>query len=65
MRSGKKRCSAVFFDWDGCLADTLGIWMELYKLSLSRRNIRAEEQRIVRVRIERLDADGQAEPRED
>jgi pyrophosphatase PpaX len=38
----------IFFDWDGCLADTLGIWMELYKLSLSRRGIVAEEQAIVR-----------------
>lgn len=38
----------IFFDWDGCLADTLGIWMELYKLSLSRRGIAAEEQAIVR-----------------
>jgi phosphoglycolate phosphatase-like HAD superfamily hydrolase len=38
----------VFFDWDGCLADTLGIWMELYKASLSKRGIRADEQAIVR-----------------
>jgi phosphoglycolate phosphatase-like HAD superfamily hydrolase len=38
----------IFFDWDGCLADTLGIWMELYKLSLSGRGIVAEEQAIVR-----------------
>ena len=38
----------IFFDWDGCLADTLGIWMELYKLSLSRRGIAAKEQAIVR-----------------
>ena len=38
----------VFFDWDGCLADTLGIWMELYKLSLAKRGIAAEERAIVR-----------------
>jgi len=38
----------IFFDWDGCLADTLGIWMELYKRSLSKRAIQAEEQAIVR-----------------
>jgi len=30
------------------LADTLGIWMELYKLSLSRRKIEAQERAIVR-----------------
>ncbi|MBN2552445.1 MAG: HAD family hydrolase [Spirochaetales bacterium] len=38
----------IFFDWDGCLADTLGIWMELYKLALSRRGIPVEEQAIGR-----------------
>jgi pyrophosphatase PpaX len=40
--------SGVFFDWDGCLADTLDLWMELYKRSLSKRGIRAGEQSIVR-----------------
>jgi pyrophosphatase PpaX len=43
-----KRFRGVFFDWDGCLADTLGIWMELYKRSLAKRNIQAEERAIVR-----------------
>ncbi len=38
----------IFFDWDGCLADTLRIWMELYKLSLAKRGIAAEERAIVR-----------------
>lgn len=45
---GNKRFRGIFFDWDGCMADTLGIWMELYKLSLSRRKIEAEERAIVR-----------------
>ncbi len=43
-----KRYSGVFFDWDGCLADTLDMWMELYKHSLAKRNIRADERAIVR-----------------
>lgn len=38
----------IFFDWDGCLADTLGIWMELYKRSLWKRRIQADRQAIVR-----------------
>jgi len=38
----------IFFDWDGCLADTLGIWMELYKRSLAKRAIQADERAIVR-----------------
>jgi pyrophosphatase PpaX len=45
---GARGYSGVFFDWDGCLADTLGLWMELYKRSLSKRGIRAGEQSIVR-----------------
>ena len=48
MYGEKRSTQAVFFDWDGCLADTLGIWMGLYKLSLSKRSIQAEEQVIVR-----------------
>jgi HAD superfamily hydrolase (TIGR01509 family) len=48
MISGNNRYSGIFFDWDGCLADTLGIWMELYKLSLSKRKIQADERAIVR-----------------
>jgi pyrophosphatase PpaX len=40
--------SGVFFDWDGCLAATLETWMELYKCSLGKRNIRADEGAIVR-----------------
>jgi pyrophosphatase PpaX len=45
---GEGKYTYIFFDWDGCLADTLGIWMELYKQSLSKRAIQAEEQAIVR-----------------
>jgi len=37
-----------FFDWDGCLADTLGIWMELYKAALRKRGIEGGERTIVR-----------------
>jgi HAD superfamily hydrolase (TIGR01509 family) len=40
--------SGVFFDWDGCLADTLAIWMKLYKSSLAKRGVDAEEAAIVR-----------------
>jgi len=46
--AGAGKYTYIFFDWDGCLADTLGIWMELYKRSLSKRAIQAEEQAIVR-----------------
>ncbi|UCF98924.1 MAG: HAD family hydrolase [Spirochaetaceae bacterium] len=46
--NGDRGYSGIFFDWDGCLADTLEMWMELYKLSLRKRNIRADEQAIVR-----------------
>jgi pyrophosphatase PpaX len=38
----------IFFDWDGCLADTLDIWMDLYKLALRKRGIETAEQAIVR-----------------
>ena len=44
----KKRYVCLLFDWDGCLADTLDIWMQLYKLSLRQRGIQADEQAIVR-----------------
>lgn len=46
--AGAGKYTYIFFDWDGCLADTLGIWMELYKRSLSKRRIQADEQAIVR-----------------
>ncbi len=46
--AGAGKYTYIFFDWDGCLADTLGIWMELYKRSLSKRAIQAEERAIVR-----------------
>jgi HAD superfamily hydrolase (TIGR01509 family) len=46
--SAEGRYRGVFFDWDGCLADTLGLWMDLYKGSLAARGIHAEEQSIVR-----------------
>jgi pyrophosphatase PpaX len=47
MRENRK-FNGVFFDWDGCLADTLELWMDLYKRSLAKRNIRADERAIVR-----------------
>lgn len=48
MKRVTGRYSGVFFDWDGCLADTLETWMELYKRSLAKRNIQADERAIVR-----------------
>ena len=46
--AGAGKYTHIFFDWDGCLADTLGIWMELYKRSLWNRRIQADQQAIVR-----------------
>ena len=46
--AGAGKYTHIFFDWDGCLADTLGIWMELYKRSLWNRRIQADPQAIVR-----------------
>jgi pyrophosphatase PpaX len=46
--AGAEKYTHIFFDWDGCLADTLGIWMELYKRSLWNRRIQADRQAIVR-----------------
>jgi phosphoglycolate phosphatase-like HAD superfamily hydrolase len=37
-----------FFDWDGCLANTLPIWHEIYRALLRRRGIDAGDQAIVR-----------------
>jgi pyrophosphatase PpaX len=46
--SGELSFRGVFFDWDGCLADTLALWMNLYRRSLAARGIHADEQSIVR-----------------
>ena len=40
--------TCFFFDWDGCLADTLSIWHSIYRELLLRRGIRAEDRAIVR-----------------
>jgi pyrophosphatase PpaX len=40
--------ACFFFDWDGCLADTLAIWHGIYRELLRRRGIEAEDRAIVR-----------------
>lgn len=44
---GRERYSCFFFDWDGCLADTLKIWHAIYRELLRRRGIEAEHRAIV------------------
>jgi HAD superfamily hydrolase (TIGR01509 family) len=38
----------IFFDWDGCLADTLPLWLEGYRAALERRGLEAEDRVIIR-----------------
>ncbi len=38
----------IFFDWDGCLADTLGLWTAEYRQALARRGIEADQAEICR-----------------
>jgi phosphoglycolate phosphatase len=40
------RC--YFFDWDGCVADTLPFWLEGYRLALRRRGLHAPDEVILR-----------------
>lgn len=39
--------NSILLDWDGCMADTLSIWMESYKKLFAKRNIYPSEQEIV------------------
>ncbi len=38
----------LFFDWDGCLADTLPFWLDGYREALARRGLHPEERVILR-----------------
>jgi pyrophosphatase PpaX len=42
------RYRCLFFDWDGCLADTLQLWLEAYRAALGRRRLSAEDGVILR-----------------
>jgi pyrophosphatase PpaX len=44
----ERRFDCFLVDWDGCLAATLTIWMDLYQQALARRGIVAPEAQIVR-----------------
>jgi pyrophosphatase PpaX len=37
----------VFFDWDGCLADTLQLWLDAYRTALGRRGLQPEDRVIL------------------
>lgn len=39
--------NSILLDWDGCMADTLSIWMESYKKLFVKRNIYPSEEEIV------------------
>lgn len=43
----KKIYNNILFDWDGCLADTLSIWLEGYKNLFEEYNIKISEKEIV------------------
>lgn len=36
----------LFFDWDGCLANTLGVWLEAYKDAFEHFNVKPTEKQI-------------------
>ncbi len=38
----------LFFDWDGCLADTLPFWLDGYREALGRRGLHPEDRVILR-----------------
>lgn len=38
--------SYLLFDWDGCLAKTLEVWLNAYKMALKNRGVSAEDQEI-------------------
>ena len=39
--------NTILLDWDGCMADTLSIWMESYKKLFAKRDIYPSEEEIV------------------
>lgn len=39
--------NSILLDWDGCMADTLSIWIESYKKLFAKRNIYISEEEIV------------------
>lgn len=39
--------NTILLDWDGCMADTLSIWMKSYKKLFAKRNIYPSEEKIV------------------
>lgn len=41
------RFNSILLDWDGCMADTLSIWMESYKKLFAERDIYPSEEEIV------------------
>lgn len=43
-----QRYPFLFFDWDGCLADTLALWLQAYRAALGRRGLEPEERVILR-----------------
>jgi HAD superfamily hydrolase (TIGR01509 family) len=43
-----RRFRYFFFDWDGCLADTLAMWHDIYRELLRRRGIEVDDRTIVR-----------------
>jgi pyrophosphatase PpaX len=38
-----ERYRFFFFDWDGCLADTLQLWLDAYRAALERRGLEPED----------------------
>jgi pyrophosphatase PpaX len=42
------RYRCLFFDWDGCLADTLQLWLAAYREALGRRDLQPEDRVILR-----------------
>jgi pyrophosphatase PpaX len=43
-----RRYRCLFFDWDGCLADTLQLWLDGYRAALERRGLQLEDRVILR-----------------
>jgi pyrophosphatase PpaX len=43
-----RRYRCLLFDWDGCLADTLQLWLDGYRAALDRRGLQSEDQVILR-----------------